>query len=54
MRFTLRRATARAADATYLITRDLDLLTLQTYEGITILTPEAFMAILRERGRLNP
>ena len=47
-------ATARAADATYLITRDLDLLTLQTYEGITILTPEAFMAILRERGRLNP
>jgi len=47
-------ATARAADTTYLITRDLDLLTLQTYEGITILTPEAFMAILRERGRLNP
>ena len=47
-------ATARAADATYLITRDLDLLSLQTYEGITILTPEAFMAILRERGRLNP
>jgi len=47
-------ATARAADATYLITRDLDLLTLQTYEGIIILTPEAFMAILRERGRLNP
>ena len=47
-------ATARAADATYLITRDLDLLTLQTYEGITILTPEAFMAILRERGRLHP
>ena len=47
-------ATARAADTTYLITRDLDLLTLQTYEGITISTPEAFMAILRERGRLNP
>jgi putative PIN family toxin of toxin-antitoxin system len=47
-------ATARAAHATYLITRDLDLLSLQTYEGITILTPEAFMAILRERGRLNP
>ena len=47
-------ATARAADATYLITRDLDLLTLQTYEGIAILTPEAFMAILRERGRINP
>jgi hypothetical protein len=47
-------ATARAAHATYLITRDLDLLSLQTYEGITILTPEAFMAVLRERGRLNP
>ena len=46
-------ATAHAAHATYLITRDLDLLSLQTYEGITILTPEAFMAILRESGRLN-
>jgi putative PIN family toxin of toxin-antitoxin system len=42
-------ATASAARATYLITRDLDLLSLQTYEGITILTPEAFMAILREQ-----
>jgi putative PIN family toxin of toxin-antitoxin system len=47
-------ATARAAHAPYLITRDLDLLSLQTYEGITMLTPEAFMALLRERGRLNP
>jgi uncharacterized protein len=47
-------ATAHAAHAAYLITRDLDLLSLQTYEGITILTPEAFMGILRERGRLNP
>ena len=47
-------ATARAADATYLITRDLDLLSLQTYEGISILTPEVFMALLRERGRLLP
>ena len=47
-------ATARAAAATYLVTRDLDLLSLQTYEGITMLTPEAFMTILRERGRLNP
>ena len=47
-------ATARAAHATYLITRDLDLLSLQGYEGITIVTPEAFMALLRERGRLNP
>ena len=47
-------ATARAAHVTYLITRDLDLLSLQTYEGITIITPEAFMALLRERGRLKP
>jgi uncharacterized protein len=47
-------ATARAADAMYLITRDLDLLSLQTYEDITIITPEAFMALLREHGRLNP
>jgi putative PIN family toxin of toxin-antitoxin system len=47
-------ATASAAQATYLMTRDLDLLSLQTSEGITIITPEAFMAILRERGRLNP
>jgi len=47
-------ATAQAAEATYLITRDLDLLSLQSYEGITILTPEAFMALLRERGRLKP
>jgi putative PIN family toxin of toxin-antitoxin system len=47
-------ATAQAAHAPYLITRDLDLLSLQTYEGITILTPEAFMTLLRERGRLNP
>jgi len=42
-------ATAYAADVAYLITRDLDLLTLQSYEGITIITPEAFMALLRER-----
>jgi uncharacterized protein len=47
-------ATASAAYAAYIITRDLDLLSLQTYEGITLFTPEAFMAILRERGRLNP
>ena len=47
-------ATARAADAMYLITRDLDLLSLQTYEGITIITPETFMALLREHGKLRP
>ena len=47
-------ATAHAAHATYLITRDLDLLSLQSYEGIIIVTPEAFMPLLRERGRLSP
>lgn len=47
-------ATACAAHAAYLITRDLDLLTLQTYEDITIITPEAFMAILRERETRPP
>ncbi len=46
-------ATARAADAAYLISRDLDLLSLQSYEGITIITREAFMALLRERGGLS-
>ena len=47
-------ATARAARAAYVITRDLDLLSLQTYEDITMLTPEAFMAILRDRETRPP
>lgn len=47
-------ATAVRAQATHLITRDLDLLSLQTYEHITMLTPEAFMAILRERETRPP
>jgi predicted nucleic acid-binding protein len=46
-------ATTCVAHAAYLITRDLDLLSFQPYEGITIITPEAFMALLWERGRLN-
>jgi predicted nucleic acid-binding protein len=29
------------------VTRDKDLLVLQQYEGIAILTPEAFLAALR-------
>jgi predicted nucleic acid-binding protein len=40
-------ACAVAAAATHLITRDKDLLVIGTYEGITILSPEAFMALLR-------
>jgi uncharacterized protein len=40
-------ATAHGAQAAYLITRDNDLLALQRYEEITIITPEAFMALVR-------
>jgi uncharacterized protein len=40
-------ACALAAQATYLVPRDKDLLVLQQYEGIAILTPEAFLAALR-------
>jgi putative PIN family toxin of toxin-antitoxin system len=44
-------ATALKAQATHIVTRDLDLLSLEAHEGITILSPEAFMAILRERAQ---
>jgi putative PIN family toxin of toxin-antitoxin system len=44
-------ATAIRAQAGYIVTRDLDLLSLQTYENITIVTPEAFIAIVREHRR---
>ena len=44
-------ATAHGAHAAYLITRDDDLLALQRYEEITIITPEAFMGLIRERHR---
>jgi len=47
-------ATAQRAQAAYIVTRDKDLLSLQQYEGITMITPEAFIAIVREHGRLNP
>jgi putative PIN family toxin of toxin-antitoxin system len=46
-------ATAQRAQVAYIVTRDKDLLSLQCYEGITMITPEAFIAIVRERGRLN-
>jgi uncharacterized protein len=42
-------ACALAAHASYVVTRDRDLLSLVTYEGITIITPEAFLGLLRER-----
>jgi hypothetical protein len=44
-------ATARAAHAAYIVTRDNDLLALQRYEDITIVTPEAFMALVRAHRR---
>ena len=40
-------ACALAAEAQYIVTRDLDLLSLGTYETVTMITPEAFMGILR-------
>jgi putative PIN family toxin of toxin-antitoxin system len=46
-------ATAVQAHAAYIVTRDNDLLSLQQYEDITIMSPEAFIAIVRERGRLS-
>ena len=47
-------ATAVRAQVAYIVTRDKDLLSLQDYEGIAMITPEAFIAIVRERGRLIP
>jgi putative PIN family toxin of toxin-antitoxin system len=41
-------ATALAAHASHLITRDDDLLSLTAHKDIAILPPEAFMALLRE------
>ena len=40
-------ACAVAARATHLVTRDKDLLVLGSYEGIAILSPEAFITLLR-------
>jgi putative PIN family toxin of toxin-antitoxin system len=41
-------ACAVAAAAAYVVTRDQDLLSLTSYEGITMITPEAFLALLRD------
>jgi predicted nucleic acid-binding protein len=40
-------ACAVAAAADYVVSRDEDLLSLGMYEGITMITPEAFMEVLR-------
>ena len=44
-------ATARQAGVPYLVTRDDDLLSLGTYEGITIIIPETFIALVRAERR---
>jgi hypothetical protein len=41
-------AAAIVAKAKYLVTRNNDLLSLGKHKRITILTPEAFLAVLRE------
>lgn len=41
-------ACAVAADADYIVTRDRDLLDLGEYQGIRIVSPEVFIAFLRE------
>jgi putative PIN family toxin of toxin-antitoxin system len=41
-------ACAVAASADYVVSRDHDLLSLESYDGITMITPEAFMAVLRD------
>ena len=43
-------ACAIVAATDYTITRDKDLLSLQAWEGITMITPEDFMAVLRQQG----
>jgi uncharacterized protein len=43
-------AAALAARADYLVSRDKDLLALGSYQGVAVVTPEAFRGILRQRG----
>jgi putative PIN family toxin of toxin-antitoxin system len=45
-------ACAVAASASHVVTRDPDLLSLETYEGIAIVAPEAFLALLRREATL--
>ncbi|MGE0821756.1 MAG: putative toxin-antitoxin system toxin component, PIN family [Candidatus Binatia bacterium] len=42
-------ATAVAAEVSHLITRDKDLLTLTTYQGVQMVRPEEFMALVRQQ-----
>lgn len=43
-------ACAIATQASYIVTRDKDLLDLKDYRGILIMAPEDFIAMLRHRG----
>lgn len=43
-------ATALAAGASYLVARDKDLLTLATYQDVIMISPEAFMQLLRTQS----
>ncbi len=47
-------ACALKAQAEYIVTRDNDLLSLENYEDIKIVTPENFMGILRGRKHQPP
>jgi predicted nucleic acid-binding protein len=48
-------ACALATHAHYIVTRDKDLLDLQSYQGIRILSPERFLTLLRQpRGEQSP
>ena len=42
-------ACALVAPADYIVTRDDDLLSLNVYESIAMITPEAFMTVLRRK-----
>jgi predicted nucleic acid-binding protein len=46
-------ATAGQAQAIHIVTRDDDLLALQPYQGLTITTLEAFMALWRAQGLVS-
>jgi uncharacterized protein len=42
-------ATAVAAGASYVVTRDKDLLTLKTYEDVQMISPEEFIVVVRRQ-----
>lgn len=42
-------ACAMSAGVPYLVTRDKDLLTLKSYQGVTMIRPEEFMHVIRQQ-----